>query len=235
MYLLHTSLGRLFMTRPLAALSVLICMVTIVFCFWLRRTRPHHRSERFLIGFLGFIAIFQGLHVLQGAGVVRMEANARFGGAIDLVVAACCLIAALMLKLTTINRMRNVDSALRLARAAPPRPAPPGLESALNDPAALMSLNLQSLHWALALSDSAFKFYVFLCLRAGPSGIWSATSQDARLQTGKSSEDLEAALHELQRAGAIALRRDGSRLEIEIARTDPRRRGTAAPLPEIVA
>lgn len=241
MYLLHTSLGRLFLVKPLAALSVVMCLVTIVFCFSLRRRQLQHRSDRFLVGFLGIIAIYQGLHILQGAGVLTVTVNSRFDGAIELVIATFYLIAVLMLRLSSVNRL-DIESAMRLARAAPPRSSgQPPIDLALQSDAAALA----SLRWALPrLSDNAFKLYVFLCLRAGNSAAWSANAQEVRLQTGKTKEDLETALGELQRAGAVTFRRRDSRLEIEIAARDSRSHGAMltgfaqgppAPVPEIVA
>ena len=111
MYLWH-----LFLIKPFAALSILICMVTIFSLFSLERRRPHHKTDRFLIGFLGLLSVYQGMRILESAGLVTLSANAKLDDAIELMVTVFYLLAALLLRLSSVNRL-DAESALRLARA----------------------------------------------------------------------------------------------------------------------
>lgn len=203
MYLWH-----IFTVKPLAALSVLLCLCTILSCVALERKRPTNRGDRFLIGFLGFLSVYQGLRVLQGAGIIALSANTRVDDAIEVAVTAFCLLATVMLRLSTIDHL-DAESAMRLLRAAPPR-------SQLRNPET--ERDLARLAWALPrLSDGAFRLYAYLCLRQDPaSGRGAISSADVRLQLGKSKDELDRELAELERSGAVLVGRGGANVGITI-------------------
>ncbi len=193
MYLWH-----IFLVKPLAALSVLLCLVTILSCVALERKRPYQRADRFLIGFLGLLAVYQGLRILQGAGIVALGPPARVDGAIDLVMPAIYLLATLVLRLATTQHL-EAESAMRLVNAAPPRFGQPRNPETERD--------LARLNWALPrLSDGAFRLYAYLCLhpdRAARSG--AVFSAEILAQLGKSQAELDREIAELERAGAVSM------------------------------
>lgn len=205
-------LWRIFLVKPFAAVSIVVCLATIFSCFSLRRKRPRQTSDRFLIGFLGLVAIYQGLHILQGVGVLNVAVNSTLDDAIELVIAAFCLIAALMMKLSADHRL-DAESALRLAKAAPPR-ARVREDHRLKDGAAL-----ESLEWALPrLSDGAFKLYAYLCMRADHvTGRVPLDSCDLLLRVGKTEANAEPLFQELQTAGACVVHRQNNGSEVEIS------------------
>ena len=204
MYLWHV-----FLVKPVAALSILICLATIVACVYLRRRHARETSDRFLIVFLGLVSVYQGLRSLQSAGVVKVSVTSSLEDAIELLATMCCLVAALLLKLST-DRHLNAESALRLAKAAPPRSS----RGTAKDLAAL-----ESLAWALPrLSDGAFKLYAYLCLRAdGVTGRVPLDSHDLLLNLGRSEDDASPYFRELQIAGACVMHRENSISEVEIS------------------
>lgn len=213
-------LWHIFRVKPFAALSLLLCLATILACFLLERRRPQQRSDRLLIGALGLLSIYQGLRILEGAGIVSVSIGANMDDAIELAIAAFYLIAALMLRLSTINHLET-ESAIRLARAAPPRSSRP-------EPA--LDFSLDAISWAMPhVSDGAFKLYAFLCLRAGhvrnhgPLGV-----EEIRLQLGKSQDQLKAHLSELEKAGAVSVNRQGNRLNVELVARSRRNSGPVA-------
>jgi hypothetical protein len=209
-------LWHIFTVKPLAAVSIVLCLATILSCVMLERKRPHHGADRFLIAFLGLIAVYQATRILHSAGIVILSVDARLDDAIDLSVAGFYLLATFMLRFATGNRMDD-ESAIRLARAAPPR-------SQVRNPE--MERELVRLAWALPrISDGAFKLYVYLCLRQEPASGWCAlSSADVRLQLGKSADDLDRYLTELEKAGAVSVTREGPTVGVNIV-TDPRQPG----------
>lgn len=204
-------LWHIFLVKPFAAVSLVVCLITIFFCFSLERKRPQQASDRFLIGVLGLLAVWQGLRILQGAGLVALSLGAKTDDAIELVVTAFYLMASLMLRFSTVNHL-DLESAMRLARAAPPRSSRQP-DAVLKDAAAIDTLN-----WAIPrLSDGAFRLFALLCLRVDVStGQIPLSAQDVRQQLGKSKEDLDAHLRELENAGAVMVRRDGVKVNIEL-------------------
>lgn len=216
MYLWH-----LFLIKPFAALSILICMVTIFSLFSLERRRPHHKTDRFLIGFLGLLSVYQGMRILESAGLVTLSANAKLDDAIELMVTVFYLLAALLLRLSSVNRL-DAESALRLARAAPPRTSRP--EAAIEAPRPVISPD--KLAWVLPkVSDGAFKLYAYLLFHADPlRGRIAASGDDLAIQLGKSAEEILVYLRELERTAQISVLRSGGCLTIDLIP-----RSTAAP------
>ncbi len=201
MYLWH-----ILTIKPLAGLSIVLCLATILSCVALERKRPHQRADRFLIAFLGLLSVYQGMRILHASGI--MSVNAKMDDAIDLSVAVFILFATIILRLATVNHL-EAESAMRLVRAAPPR-AP------MRNPET--DRDLDRLSWALPrVSDGAFKLYAYLCLRSDPaSGRPAMSSTDVRAQLGKSKEDLDRYLKELEETGAVQVTRDGPDVGIQI-------------------
>jgi hypothetical protein len=227
-------LWHIFTVKPLAAVSIVLCLATILSCVMLERKRPQYRADRFLIAFLGLLSVYQGVRILHTAGIVRLSVNAKLDDAIDLSVAGFYLLGTVMLRIATVNHL-DAESAIRLARAAPPR-------SQLRNPE--MELDLVRFAWALPrVSDGAFKLYAYLCLRQEPTSGWSAlSSTEARLQLGTSTDDVDRYLLELETAGAVSVTREGPHVGVNIV-TDPRQPAlnttgdhiAVAPVPQSVA
>lgn len=213
------SIRHIFEFKPLAALAVLMCMATIIALFRLnRQRRSKTRSDQFLIGFLGLLAIYEALKLLKDTGVFVLTTSSMLDDAIELMVASSCLVAAFLLRLSRINHLEQ-ESAMRLARAAPPRSSKP-------DVAAKDTTTLETLSWAVPrVSDGAFKLLAVLCIRSEiacgrvPVGV-----VDAQLKLGKNKEDLDRYLKELEEAGAVTSHRHDGTVDIEIV-TAARRSG----------
>ncbi len=216
-------LWHILRVKPFAGLSILLCLATIFACFRLERRRPRQSSDRFLIGVLGLLSVYQGLRILHDAGLVSIIGN-TMDDAIEVVITTLYLGAALLLRWSAANRL-DAESAIRLAQAAPPRSSRP------MEP--LRDFSLESIGWAMPrVSDGAFKLYAFLCLRAGYGGGRVPVGlPDIRLQLGKTQEELDRFLGELQKAGAVQVSREGSSLNIELV--PQTRRGSAPVLDEI--
>ena len=210
---------HIFVTKPLVALAILVCMGTIIALFKLNRRKPHSRSDQFLIAFVGLLTVYEGIKILKDSGMVMLTMNSMLSDAIELMVAMTCLLAAIMLQISRVDHL-EAESAMRLARAAPPRVARPDV------PVDKTGTTLDTLSWAVPrLSDGAFKLLAVLCLRSDvASGRVPVGVVDVQLKLGKSKEDLDKYLKELQESGVVALNRQGGTLDIEIV--SPARRQT---------
>jgi PAS domain-containing protein len=96
-------LEQLLRANPLMALALLVCLATILWCILLIR-RQRNGLDKMLTGLLGLIAIYQALRILKDSG---FDAFARFRtmeGWVDLVSACLYLIAALILKSSSVDR-----------------------------------------------------------------------------------------------------------------------------------
>jgi len=227
-------LWHIFTIKPLAALSIVLCLATILSCVALERKRPHQRADRFLIAFLGLLSVYQGIRILHAAGIVKLSVNAKMDDAIDLSVAVFILLGTVMMRFASVNHL-DAESAMRLVRAAPPR-------SQLHNPE--VERDLDRLTWALPrVSDGAFKLYAYLCLRQDPkTGRPAIASADVRLQLGKTRDELDQYLAELEETGAVSVTREGPNVGIHIV-AQPRQTGpstttepvAAAAQPESVA
>jgi len=205
-------LWRVFLVKPLAALSIVVCMVTIFACFRLERRRPTQKSDRFLIAFLGVLAIYQGMRILESAGLVALSINATLDDAIELLIAMFYLIAAMLMRFSSINRL-DAESAFRLVRAAPPRLGETTAQLAV--PKTPQAVD----HLARALprlSDGGFKLYSYLWMHADATGRAAVQAAELQLQMKRSLNELEGYYAEIERAGATVAKRDGGWVEFEL-------------------
>ena len=90
-------ISRLFEVSPFLALSFLVCMGTVLWCIILLRRGCHHVADRFLIGFIGLLTIYHSVQILRRGGVFSIPNLGHFDEAVDLLVNALYLIAALLL------------------------------------------------------------------------------------------------------------------------------------------
>lgn len=203
--------------KPFAALSILVCLATIYSCISLKRGYVIHVADKFLIGLVGMLSIYQGLHVVHDVGLLTVHVNSTLSDLVDLVVTILFFQAPMMLKASCNDRL-TTGFELRLAKAAPPRTPlplqiPTGVELRERDVPALGTLA-----WALPeLSDEAFKLYAYLLLRSDPlTKRISVDTEDLRKQMGRTVDELEPSLGELQNAGACVVRQDHGVPEIEM-------------------
>ena len=155
---------NVFAAKPFAVLSVLVCLATIASCISLKRRYMTHVADRFLVGFVGLLAIFQGLRIVQSLGLLPLPSSGGVSDLVDLVVTLLYFQAPMVLRLSSYDRL-NSDFALRLARAAPPKTTP--LVPALPEPARVDKARLNDLSLALSeLPPAAFKLYAHLWLES---------------------------------------------------------------------
>ncbi len=214
---LEVYLWRVFLVKPLAALSIVICLVTIFSCFRLERKRPTQKADRFLIAFLGLLAIYQGMRILESAGVLAISVGAKFDDAIELLITTFYLFAVLMLRFSSVNRL-EAESAYRLFRAAPPRLSQTQEVAAIDPRAFKHGLAFSDrLAWAMPqLSDGAFKLFSWFCIQADASGKAVLQERDVQLRMKRSQNELESYYHEMERCGAASIRSGGGLLDIDI-------------------
>jgi hypothetical protein len=155
---------NVFAAKPFAALSVLVCLATIASCISLKRRYMTHVADRFLVGFVGLLAIFQGLRIVQSLGLFALPSSGGVSDLVDLVVTLLYFQAPMVLRLSSYDRL-STDFELRLARAAPPKTAPLLLEP--QETSRLDKALVDGLGSALSeLPAPAFKLYAHLWLQS---------------------------------------------------------------------
>jgi PAS domain-containing protein len=97
------NLIQIFRHSALLGLAVSLCLATILWCIALAR---HQKSalDRFLAGFLGLISTYQALRILKDSGVLVLPGIPALSSFVDFVVAALYLLAALILKISSVDR-----------------------------------------------------------------------------------------------------------------------------------
>ena len=205
------------LVKPFAALSMLVCLATIYSCISLKRGYVIHIADKFLIAFVGLLAAFQGLRIVQGAGLLTLPLNSTLTDLVDLMVAVLFFQAPMMLRVSCNDRL-TAGFELRLAKAAPPKTSLPLPIKANAEPRDRDVSALEAVAWALPkLSDSAFKLYAYLLLRSDPATKrTSVNAEDLHQQLGRSLDELKSSVAELQKAGACSIRREDDFSEIEM-------------------
>ena len=107
--------GRIFDASPLMALALCISLATILWCILLAR-RQRSGLDKILTGLLGLIAIYEALRILKDSGFVIFHNIPKLEGWADFVIATLCLIAALILRVSSIDRA-TTKAQLRLVEA----------------------------------------------------------------------------------------------------------------------
>jgi hypothetical protein len=152
-------ISHLFEVSPFLALSFLVCMGTVLWCIILLRRGCHHVADRFLIGFIGLLTIYQSVQILRRGGVLSIPHLRHFDEAVDLLVNSLYLIAALLLRMSTRDRFAAIFR-LRLAEAeAAPHAHETAWQPHSGDPQALEKIR----YAAPLLSPNALKLYVYIC------------------------------------------------------------------------
>lgn len=96
-------LAELLRANPLMALALLICLATILWCILLTR-RQRNGLDKILTGLLGMIAIYDALRILKDSGFAAFARFRGMEGWVDVISACMYLVAALILKTSSIDR-----------------------------------------------------------------------------------------------------------------------------------
>lgn len=97
------NLAQLLRANPLMALALLICLATILWCILLTR-RQRNGLDKALTGLLGLIAIYEALRIVKDSGFAAFTRFRTMEGWVDLISACLYLVAALILKTSSIDR-----------------------------------------------------------------------------------------------------------------------------------
>jgi PAS domain-containing protein len=98
------NLAQLLHANPLMALAFLVCLATILWCILLAR-RQRNGLDKLLTALLGFIAVYQALRVLRDSGFAPFSHFRTMEGWVDLASACLYLVAAFILKTSSIDRV----------------------------------------------------------------------------------------------------------------------------------
>jgi hypothetical protein len=96
-------LAQLLRANPLMAIALLICLATILWCILLTR-RQRNGLDKMLTGLLGSIAVYDALRILKDAGFATFARFRTMEGWVDVISACLYLLAALILKTSSIER-----------------------------------------------------------------------------------------------------------------------------------
>lgn len=164
-------LSHLFEISPFLALSFCVCLGTVMWCTILLRRGCHHVADRFLIGFIGLLAVYQSLQILRRGGVLAVPQMRQVDEAIDLLVNSLYLLAALLLRMSNHDRFETIFR-LRLAEAQPVPQLHESLREQPPDPGMLEQIRSA----APALSGTALKLYLYVCFHMDHrTGVLEAT------------------------------------------------------------
>ena len=199
---------------------MLVCLTTISWCFWLLRRAVYDTLDRFLLGFIGLLSIYQGLRVLKEIGVMTVFSNRLVSNFVELTVALLYLLAAVIMRLSSEQR-RFSDFQLRAAKAEPRQPlaipaaAAPPLPKEYVTP-------IEQL--APVLTDPAFKLYFFLCTRSEGSTGWVTVDDSALQALRKGFDEVANLLQELAQQGMCHLSEDQSAGQMAVQLLSPRQK-----------
>jgi PAS domain-containing protein len=107
--------GKIFVASPLMALALCISLATILWCILLAR-RQRSGLDKILTGLLGLIAIYEAVRILKDAGFIIFPGIPKLEGWADFIIATLSLIAALILRVSSIDRA-TTKAQLRLVEA----------------------------------------------------------------------------------------------------------------------
>jgi PAS domain-containing protein len=96
------------------AIALCLCLLTILWCIRLTG-KQQNKLDKLLTGLLGLIAIYEALRVMKDSGIV-FHAFQHLDDWSDLLIAGLCMVAALILKFSTRDRI-SARACLRLVEA----------------------------------------------------------------------------------------------------------------------
>lgn len=214
-------LWHAFRFAPSAALALLVCLVTIFWCFWLLRRAVYFTLDRYLLAFIGILSIYQGLRLLKEIGLMTVFSSRILNNFVELAVALLYLLAALIMRLSSEQR-RYSDFQFRAAKAEPKQPlkvACPPLPKQYITP-------IEQL--APVLTDPAFKLYFYLCTRSEAATGWVTVDDSALLALRKDFEEVANLLKELEQQGVCRLSTHGLARPIAVQLLSPRQEAAPA-------
>jgi len=138
--------GKIFDASPLMALALCISLGTILWCILLAR-RQRSGLDKILTGLLGLIAIYEAIRILKDSGVIIFPGIPKLEGWADFIIACLSLVAALILRVSSIDRA-TTKAQLRLVEAnEKPVELPKGTAWSMNElrPALLDSCPLATI------------------------------------------------------------------------------------------
>jgi PAS domain-containing protein len=106
--------------HPLNGLALLLTAATVWWALGILR-RPQHRHNRVLAALVGLVSLYQGVRLLQGAGIAPSWRG--WEDSVDLLVTLVYLGSVMILQ-GSVREQRRTQMALRLAEAAEAAPAP---------------------------------------------------------------------------------------------------------------
>ena len=109
-------LWHLFLTEPLTAVALSICLATIFWCIVILRKRQKG-PDRFLATLMGIISVWQGMRLLRSAGL--LTGSNQIDAVAEFTVTALYLISVLILRILVTER-KNTQVRLRLVESAAP-------------------------------------------------------------------------------------------------------------------
>ncbi len=107
--------GKIMSASPLLAIALCVSLATILWCILLAR-RQRNGLDKILTGLLGLIAIYEALRILKDSGTLMFPVLRKLDGFADLIIASLSLIAALVLRISSIDRAAT-KAQLRLVEA----------------------------------------------------------------------------------------------------------------------
>lgn len=107
--------AKIMTADPLLAIALCVSLGTILWCILLAR-RQRNGLDKVLTGLLGLIATYEALRILKDSGTIVFSLLRRWDGFTDLIIASLSLIAALVLRISSIDRAAT-KAQLRLVEA----------------------------------------------------------------------------------------------------------------------
>ena len=108
-------LVQIFRASPMMGLALCVCLATIFWCILLAK-RQQNRLDKVLTGLLGMIAVYEAVRILKECGIILIPGLSKLDGWVDFIIASLYLIAALILKVSSIDRA-STKVRLRLVEA----------------------------------------------------------------------------------------------------------------------
>jgi hypothetical protein len=108
-------LVEMFRANVFIGLTMCVCLLAIFWCIALL-PRLGHGHERFLVSFIGLIAIYQGLRMLKDAGIWRPPGPSSVENAATFIVCSLYLVALVVVQIFGAEH-RRTRVRLRLAEA----------------------------------------------------------------------------------------------------------------------
>jgi hypothetical protein len=183
---------------PSTAVALLVCLVTIFWCFWLLRRAVYFTLDRYLLAFIGLLSTYQGLRLLKEVGLMTLFSSRILNSFVELAVALLYLLATLIMRLSSEQRKYS-DFQFRAAKAEPKQPlevAHPILPKQYATPIEQLTP---------VLTDPAFKLYFYLCTRSEASTGWVTVDDSALQALRKDFQEVASLLRELQQQGMCQL------------------------------